>query len=224
MMKKVVLAGNSITADILNAYLRMDSRYVVVALTVDDEYVDQNSIEGLETIPLSQLPGRLTVDECVIIMAMGYNGLNQHRANMFHRLRALGYTIETYIHPDAKIYTTHPIGEGSIVLGNSVLEPHAKLGANSVVWCNTTLAHHSEVGDHCWIASGTVISGQAVIRNNVFIGVNATIVNKVEVAEFCIIGGGALITKCAKPSTVHLMRSAEELRFSAQDYDMHFGI
>ena len=105
-----------------------------------------------------------------------------------------------------------------------MLEPHAKLGADTLVWCNTTLAHHSEVGDHCWIASGSVISGHAVVKNNVFLGVNATVVNKVIVGEFCIIGGGALITKSTKASTVHLARSAEELRFTSEDYDKHFGI
>ena len=223
-MKNIILAGNAITADILNAYLAQDPRYRVVALTVDDEYADQGGIDGLETVPLSKLAERYSATECAVIMAVGYNGLNRHRESLFNRLKALGYPIETYIHPDAKIYTEHPIGEGSVVLGNAVLEVHVKLGANSLVWCNATLAHHSAVGDHCWIASGAVLSGQVMVRNNVFVGVNATIVNKVEVGEFSIIGGGALITKSVKPSSVHLSRSAEELRFSAEDYDKHFGI
>ena len=223
-MKKVILAGNAITADILNSFLKQDPRYQVVALTVDDEYAGQSGIEGFSTIPLSKLLESYSPAECVVIMAVGYNGLNVHREALFNRLKEMGYIMETYLHRDAKIYTEHPIGEGSVVLGNAVLEPHVKLGINSLVWCNASLAHHSEVGAHCWIASGAVISGQAVVKNNVFVGVNATIVNNVEVGEFCIIGGGALITKNAKPSSVHLARSAEELRFSAQDYDKHFGI
>ncbi|MDG5467833.1 acetyltransferase [Deltaproteobacteria bacterium IMCC39524] len=223
-MKKVILAGNAVTADILNEYLMRDTRYEVVALTVDDEYVNQGGIVGLETIPLSKLQQRYDVADCVIIMAVGYNGLNRNREALFGRIKAMGYIMETYIHPDAKIYTESPLGEGSVVLANAVLEPHAKLGADTLVWCNTTLAHHSEVGDHCWIASGSVISGHAVVKNNVFLGVNATVVNKVIVDEFCIIGGGALITKSTKPSSVHLARSAEELRFTSEDYDKHFGI
>ena len=223
-MKKVILAGNAITADILNKYLLQDSRYEVVALTVDDAYANQDGIEGLETVPLSKLPQCYSVADCVVIMAVGYNGLNRNRQALFGRIRALGYTVETYIHPDAKIYTEYPIGEGSVVLANAVLEPHVKLGNDSMVWCNATLAHHSEVGDHCWIASGAVVSGQVVVKNNVFIGVNATVVNKVVVGEFCVIGGGALITKSIKTSSVHLARSAEELRFSAEEYDEHFGV
>jgi sugar O-acyltransferase (sialic acid O-acetyltransferase NeuD family) len=223
-MKKVILAGNAITADILNEYLLQDPRYEVIGLTVDDEYVNQGGIEGVETVPLSKLQQRYDVADYVIIMAVGYNGLNRNREALFDRVKDMGYTVETYIHPDAKIYTESPLGEGSVVLANAVLEPHAKLGADTLVWCNTTLAHHSEVGDHCWIASGSVISGHAVVKNNVFLGVNATVVNKVIVGEFCIIGGGALITKSTKASSVHLARSAEELRFTSEDYDKHFGI
>ena len=105
-----------------------------------------------------------------------------------------------------------------------MLEPHVKLGENTMVWCNATLAHHSDVGDHCWIASGAVLSGKAIVSRNTFVGVNATVVNDVVVGEYNVIGGGALITKSTKPSSVHLARSGEELRFSSQDYVKHFGV
>jgi carbonic anhydrase/acetyltransferase-like protein (isoleucine patch superfamily) len=54
--------------------------------------------------------------------------------------------------------------------------------------------------------------------------VNATIVNEVTVAELNMIGAGALITKHTKPNSVHLARSAEEWRFSAEEYTKHFGV
>ena len=223
-MKKILIAGNAVTADIINQYLISDNRYSLVGLCVDDDFVFKNGIFGSKTLALSKVTQNFSPDSHSVIMAMGYGSLNKHRERMFYKLKEMGYEIETYIHPDAKIYSREEIGEGSVVLGNAVIEPHVKVGVNTMVWCNSTLAHHSSVGDHCWIASGAVISGQAVIRNNVFVGVNATIVNKVEVADHCVIGAGALISKCTKPSTVHLMRSAEQLRFTAQEYEKHFGI
>jgi sugar O-acyltransferase (sialic acid O-acetyltransferase NeuD family) len=223
-MKKIVLAGNAITADILNCYLAQDDRYQVIGLAVDDEFVLQGSIQSLDSIALSQLKNTYAHQECAIIMAMGYNDINRSRESMFHRLKEMGYRIETYVHPDAKVYTQHPLGEGCVILPSAVIEPHVRLGANSMVWANTTLAHHSWVAENCWIASGAVISGQAEVGRNTFIGVNATIVNKVVVAEYSIIGAGALITKNTKASSVHLARSGEELRYSSQDYVKYFGV
>jgi len=223
-MKKIILAGNAITADILYSYLLKEKRYKVVALTVDDKFIEKGGIAGLETLPVSRLVEEKNPQDHCVIMAMGYNDLNQSRESMFNRLKKMGYHIETYIHPDAQVYTEYPIGDGSVVLPSAVLEPHVRLGANSMVWCNVTLAHHSRVADHCWIASGTVISGQASIERNSFIGVNATVINEVVVGEYNIIGGGALITKNTRPGTVHLARSGEEHRFSSQDYEKYFGV
>lgn len=217
-MKKVILAGNATTADILYSYLAQDDRYQVVGLTVDDEYLQGGVVKGLESIALSQLKESHDPKDCAVIMAMGYNNINRSRESMFHRLKEMGYRIETYVHPDAKVYTEHPLGDGCVILPSAVIEPHVRLGANSMVWANVTLAHHSSVAENCWLASGAVLSGQAHVERNSFIGVNSTIVNKVVIGEYCIIGAGALITKNTKASSVHLARSGEEHRFSSQDY------
>lgn len=223
-MKKIILAGNAVTADILNHYLAQDDRYQVVGLTVDDEFLDQSHISNLKSYPLSSIKDIHSPRDCAVILAMGYNNINRSRESMFHRLKEMGYHIESYIHPDAKIYTQHQLGEGCIVLPSAVIEPHVRIGANTLIWANVTVAHHSSIAEHCWLASGAVISGQVQIKKNVFIGVNATIVNEVIIDEFCLIGAGALITKNTKASSVHLARSGEELRYSAQDYVKFFGI
>lgn len=224
-MKKVILAGNAITADIIYSYLKDDTRYEVIGTTVDDEYIDSNRIEGIQSVGISQLTTLFSPNDVTIIMAMGYNNLNRERESMFYRLKELGYTIETYIHPDARIYSEESlVGDGCVILPNAVIEPHVRLGENSMIWCNVTLAHHSQIAEHCWVASGAVISGQANILCNSFVGVNATIVNEITVGEFNIIGAAAMISKDTKPSTVHLSRSAEQFRYSSDDYVKFFGV
>jgi len=223
-MKKIILAGNAITADILYSYLRADSRYEVVGLTVDDEFISQGGIEGVPSVGLSQLPERFPSHSCSVVMAVGYNDLNKVRESLFLRLKELGYSIETYVHPDARVYTGNPLGEGCVILPGAVIEPHVRVGANTIIWCNVTLAHHSSVAENCWIATGTVLSGNAKVSRNSFVGVNATVVNEMTVGEYNIIGASALITKDTKPSTVHLARSAELFRYSSEDYVKYFGV
>lgn len=223
-MRKIFLAGNAITAEILCAYLRPDARYEVVGFTVDDEFVAQGGMGGYRTVGLSEVVSTFSPDTHRVIMAMGYSDLNRTREAMFNRLKATGYSVETYIHPDARVYTDQPVGEGSVVLPGAVIEPHARVGANTMVWCNVTMAHHSTVDDHCWVAAGTVVSGQAKVLRNSFMGVNCTVVNAVTVGEFNIIGAGALISRDTKPHSVHLARSAEPFRYSSEDYVNHFGI
>ncbi|WP_026789540.1 acetyltransferase [Pleomorphomonas oryzae] len=224
MSQKVILAGNAITAEIISAYLRQDARFEVEGFVVDDEFVTKGSIEGYRTVGLSEVVRAFAPDTHRVIMAMGYNNLNRTRETLFERLKAAGYGIETYIHPDARIYTNQALGEGSVVLPGAVIEPHARVGANTMVWSNVTLAHHSSVGDHCWVAAGTAVSGQAKVLRNTFLGVSCTVVNAVTVEEYNVIGASALISRDTKPYSVHLARSAEPFRYSSEDYIKHFGI
>lgn len=223
-MKDVILAGNAVSAEILLGYLRGDPRYRVVGAVVDDNFVAGGRALGVHVAGMSRAREIFAPDRFPVLMAVGYDRLNSVRESLFLRLKALGYSFETYIHPDARIYTSEPIGEGSLILSSAVIEPHAKIGADTVVWANTTIAHHAEIGDHCWIAAGSVISGEARVLNNTFVGVNVTVVNKVTVGASNILGAGALVTRDTRPNTVHLARSAEPFRFSAEEYVKHFGV
>lgn len=223
-MQKVILSGSAITAEILLTYLKRDDRYEVVGFTVDDDYLVQGSLAAYPTVALSEAVNAFSPKSHRVIMAMGYNDLNRAREAMFSRLKSVGYAVETYIHPHARVYTDRELGEGSVVLPGAIIEPHAQVGANTMVWCNVTVAHHSSLGAHCWAAAGTVISGQANVLNNTFLGVGSTVVNAVTVGEFNVIGAGALISRDTKPYSVHLARSAEPFRYSSEDYVKHFGI
>lgn len=223
-MKSVILAGNAVTAEILYAYLQQDSRYKVVATVVDDAFVASASVAEVPALALSNLRATFAATNVSVIMASGYNDLNRVRESMFTRIKGAGFAIETYVHPDARVYSKRTLGEGCIVLPGAVIEPNVQIGANTLVWCNTTLAHHCAVADHCWIASGAVISGKATISRNTFVGVNATVVNNITVGEYNVIGGGALITKDTKANTVHLARTAELWRYTAEDYAKYFGV
>ena len=223
-MKKILIAGNSITAEILYAHLQNDTRYEVAGFAVDDAFVTQESIDGYRVVGFSEVVSAFPPSTHHVLMAVGYDNLNRTRETMFDRLKAMGYSMETYIHPDASVHSRQAIGEGSVVLAGAVVEPHARVGVNTMVWSNVTLAHHCRIDDHCWVAAGTVVSGQARVSCNTFLGVSCTVVNTVTVGEFNIIGAGALITRDTKPMSVHLARSAEPFRYSSEDYIKHFGI
>lgn len=223
-MQHIILIGNAITAEILYGYIRRDARYCVAGTAVDDEYTEKNLLSDIPCVGFSQLRERFSPDNHRALMASGYDNLNRTRESLFNRVRDMGYTVETYVHPDAGIYSERPIGEGSVVLPGAVIEPHVEIGMNSFIWCNATLAHHSRVGDHCWVAAGAVLSGKAVVGHNCFIGVNATLVNEVEVGDHSIVGASALMSKCVKPFSVYLARSGEPFRCSSEEYVKYFGV
>ena len=170
-MQNIIIIGNSIAADILYGYLHSDKRYEVTCFAVDKEYITDKTKFGLQVLEINTLPVKFTTKGYKVVLGIGYNNLNQNREAIFNRIKSMGYTLETYIHPSAVVHYGATIGEGSMVLSNSVVEPFAEIGCNSFIWSNCTIAHHSKVHSHCWIASNTVLSGEAVIKDLSFIGV-----------------------------------------------------
>ena len=223
-MQKIIIIGNAIAAEVLYGFLKSDKRYDVVAFCVDRQYITEQQVFSIQVIELENLQERFSTDEYKLIIGMGYNNINIDRAEMFDRVTLLGYEVETYIHPEAKVIGDNKIGKGCIILANSVIEPFVSIGNNSVVWSNCTVAHHAVIENNCWIASGCVIAGEAKIKANCFLGVNSTVVNNVVVEEYNIVGANTLISKNTKTNEVYLARSGEKHRFPAKDYANFLGV
>jgi sugar O-acyltransferase (sialic acid O-acetyltransferase NeuD family) len=223
-MKKIIIIGNAISAEILYKYIEIDNRYEVVAFAIEKEFILNDKLFGKDVIDINILINKYNPKEYSIIMAIGYHEMNQIREKLFDTVKKLGYMIETYIHPDANIFNNYDIGEGSIVLANSTVEPFAKIGQNSVIWANCVVGHHSIVADNCWIASGSVIAGSSIVGKNSFLGINTTIVDEVRIEEFNMIGAGAMISKNTKKNEVYLIGNASKHRFDALNYAKYFGI
>ena len=86
-----------------------------------------------------------------------------------------------------------------------------EIGNDVVLWSGNHIGHDTRVGDHCFIASHVVVSGNCRIGASCFIGVNATFRDGVTVAPDCVIGAGALIMKDTEPGSVYSVRGTEPL-------------
>jgi len=223
-MTNVIFAGNAVTAHILCGYLRNDRRYNIMGCVVDDAFAADSEVPELVSVGISVVLDRFNPRDCKVLMATGYDQANGVRMSLFERLRALGYAMETYIHPQAMIHTDNHIGDGSVIMPGALVEPGAVIGCDSFIWGNVVVAHDAIVGKHSWLAAGAVVSGMAKVGDCCFVGVNATIANKVEVGDGSIIGGAAFITKKVKQGSVMLARSAEPFRCNAKEYARYFGL
>jgi UDP-3-O-[3-hydroxymyristoyl] glucosamine N-acyltransferase len=78
------------------------------------------------------------------------------------------------------------------------------IGNNVTLWSGNHIGHHSQIGDHCFIASHVVISGRVTIGNSCFIGVNATFRDHLTIGSNCVIGAGVLMLSDASDNEVYM--------------------
>ena len=206
----------------MHQYLTFDKRYRVFGFCVNAQFITENQKLGLPVFDIENLRVDLSEHKFSVVMGIGYKNNNTIRQMVFEQLLEQGVEILTYVHPDAKVYSTEKLGVGSVIMANTVVEPFAEVGANSVIWSNVVVGHHSNVGDNCWIASGAALGGSSELGDNSFVGINATIANEVKIERNNIIGGNCLISRNTKEDCVFIAGQAQEHRFKSKDYSTYF--
>lgn len=220
-MKKVVLIGNSITSEIVYSYLSSEKNYEIMGFAVDEEFIKSKEMFGLPVIGFSELSEKYPPEEFDVILAIGYKSQNLVRYDKFKELKKIGYQLEPYVNQFALNFSSE-IGEGSIILPGTVLEPNTKIGSACVVWANVVVGHHSVIKDGCWLASGTVIAGNSQINELSFLGVGVTVSNEISIGVRNIIGGGVAMHCNSDDNEVYLSPTGVKHRFSAYEYDKYF--
>ena len=221
-MQSVIIVGNSLMSEVLHTLIKNDKRYKVECFAVDSRFITVNTFLGLKVIDVSEISKKYDKSKVKLLIAMGYKNMNRNREEVFKRLLALGFDIETYIHKDASVHTDK-IGVGSIILPGAVIDPGCEIGRNTIIWSNVTCSHHSIIGNNCWASAGTILSGESTIRKNTFLGVGSIILNKVIVAEYNIIGAGAVIMKNTKDEEVYLAKGGQKIPFNSMEYSREYG-
>lgn len=194
-MNKVVIFGTGGLASVVHQYLTFHSDYEVVAHTVDRSYIEGNEFEGLPLVPFDAVEETYPPDKYSMLIAVGYQSVNELRARRYREAKEKGYSLITYIDERSVIAERVEIGDNCIISANQTIEPHVKIGNNVVIRSGCYIGHHVTIGDHCFIAAHVVIAGTATIEPQSFLGVNSTIRNGIKIGKGCVIGAGALILK-----------------------------
>src|SRR3954463_667776 len=96
-MSKVVVFGIGDFARIATVYLDEDSPHEVVAFTVDQRYIEGNELLGRPVVAFEQVAERYPPGQYAALVAVGFSKVNQARAEVYGRVKELGYELITYV-------------------------------------------------------------------------------------------------------------------------------
>lgn len=126
--------------------------------------------------------------------AMGI-GDNEARRREFARLTALGLQGIIVVHPSAVISRTARIGDGTVVMGNVVVNNGAEIGEDVILNTACSVDHHCVVGAHAHIAPGVTLAGTVRIGELTLVGAGAVVIPGVTVGARCTVAAGAVVTR-----------------------------
>jgi len=206
-MKKLIIYGTGLIAEVAEFYFKTDTDYQVSAFTNAAEFIDQEQFNGKPLVQFEKLENVYSPAEYDIFIALGYTKTNQVREQRYKEAKEKGYSCATYISSRATYYNT-PVGDNCFIFENNVIQPFVTIGNNVTIWSGNHIGHHSRIKDHCFISSHVVISGMCCIEENCFLGVNSTFRDNITIGKFTVIASGAIVMKdCKERSLVRPSRS-----------------
>lgn len=191
-MKKLIIFGDSDFAKLLKWYIDHDDKRDVVAFCVNKQYMKKDIFEGLPIIAFEDIENVYPPEEYDILLGIGYNKINNIRKQVFYACKQKGYNIASYIHSSSLIQTDN-LGEGNIILEQTLVEPFATIGDCNLIWCKISIAHDGRIGSFNTIAGMASLCGDVTIKNNCFIGNASVIREHVTVEDYSLIGAATFV-------------------------------
>jgi len=204
MKKKLIIFGAGDIAQLAHFYFSADSKYEVVAFTVDASYLTCTVFCGLPVISFDEIVSEYSSEHHDMFIALSYSRLNAVRKEKYFSAKSLGYQLASYISSSATVLNEGRVGENCFILEDNTIQPFVTIGNNVTLWSGNHIGHHSTINDHCFIASHVIISGRVEIGKQCFIGVNATLRDHLKIGDKCVIGAGALLLTNAEDEGVYI--------------------
>jgi sugar O-acyltransferase (sialic acid O-acetyltransferase NeuD family) len=194
-MSQIVVFGAGDIARLAHFYFRRDSPHEVVAFAVDREYRTDERFLDLPLVDFEHVGEKFPPSSYKMFIAVSYADMNRVRAAKYRQAKSWGYELVSYISSRCSWLTEHPAGDNCFILEDNTVQPFVKIGCNVTLWSGNHIGHDSVIGDHCFITSHVVVSGNVRIGDSCFIGVNATLRNSITVGPETLIGAGALVMR-----------------------------
>ena len=210
-MAKVVIFGNSETAQLARFYLDSDSEHTVAAFTVDREYTAGNTeFDGLPLVAFEDIQDLYPPGEFAFFAPLTAIRMNQARADIYSKAKSAGYQCISYISSRATVLSD-AIGENCFILEDNTIQPFVTIGDNVVLWSGNHIGHHSTLESHVFVTSQVVISGMCHIGEFSFLGVNCSIRDRIKIATGSFICMASSVTRDTSPWQCYAGNPARQL-------------
>lgn len=190
MHKKVIIIGAGGHAKVIADIIEKSGDEVV-------GFLDDNKENGATVIKNYKVIGDLnnrfamavTKKDVEFIIAIGDN---KKREEISHSPNLKFYTA---IHPSAQIGIDVNIGEGSVIMANSVINSSVQIGKHCIVNTGAIVEHDNIIEDFVHISPNASLGGIVKIGESTHLGIGSIVKNNITICKNCTIGAGAVVVK-----------------------------
>lgn len=135
------------------------------------------------------------IDKAEFVITVGFIKNPSIRIKLYNKVKDAGGRLATIIASTAHVSKYATIGEGTVIMHQSVVNAGAKAGVNCIINTFANIEHDAHVGDQCHISTGTMVNGDCKVGDRCFIGSQSVLANGITVGDDIIVGAGSFVRK-----------------------------
>ena len=117
----------------------------------------------------------------------------------------------TIVHPRAVIARDSHIGAGCSIMANSVICSGAHVHDHVIMLQNSSINHHSRLGKFVTVSAGVTVLGCVEAGENAFLSGGSSVAPYVKIGAGALVGLGSVVIRDVAPGTVVAGNPAREL-------------
>lgn len=190
-MQKLILLGGGGHCKSCIDVIEQEGKYEIIGILDVEEQVGQKVL-GYEYIGTDEDISKFVYEDYAFLITVGHIKTSSIRQKIFSLLRKNSAQIATVISPRAYVSKYADIGEGTIIMHDSLVNAAASIGENCIINTKALIEHEAVIEDFCHISTSAVINGGAVVKEGSFFGSNAVSKEYVETSRNDFIKAGTI--------------------------------
>lgn len=187
MRDKIFLFGTSEYSEYVYHTIKTEDEIEVIGFTVDKDHYNEGTFNGLPVFIFENLSKEYDMEECGVLITVGYTQMNLLRKKVYNLCKTLGYRVASYV-SSRSICDSDQIGEGVIIMPMAYIPPLTEVGRCSIINIATTIGHTSKIGDFNWFSGNCIMGGNVKVGDNCFFGMNSLLKNGITIGSFTMLG------------------------------------
>lgn len=183
---RIIIIGDGGHSRVIQDMMFLNEAYEIAAI-LDDKYEDGFQTNGIIHAPLSFLM-RLMQKDTKVVVAIGDNLV---RKKVVEQLHLPSNMYATVIHPAAVVSRTAQVGNGTVIMPNSVINANATIGMHCIINTAAIVEHDNEIGNYTHISPNATLTGNVTTGEGVHVGAAATVIPNMHLGSWSVIGAGS---------------------------------
>src|SRR5258708_5114403 len=127
-MAKIVIFGTGAGADTAYRYISRDSEHEICGFTVDRAFLAGDAFHSLPVVAWESVVERFPPPEYQMFVPLGFQRMNELRAERYLDAKRMGYTCASYV--SSRAYSPEPIavGENCFILDHQIFNLDVTIG------------------------------------------------------------------------------------------------